>query len=54
LIAALMAQGQSPWLAAQTGAWWHAYLAWRLAQNRRVVLASEVIQAIAQGDQFGG
>ena len=54
LIAALMAQGQSPWQAAQTGVWWHAYLAWQLAQSRRVVLASDVIEAIAQADQFSG
>ncbi|MFG1497152.1 NAD(P)H-hydrate dehydratase [Saccharospirillum sp. HFRX-1] len=54
LIAALMAQGQSPWQAAQTGAWWHAYLAWQLAQSRRVVLASDVIEVIAQADQFSG
>lgn len=53
-IAALMAQGQSPWQAAQTGAWWHAYIGRSLAQHRRVVIASEVIDAIAQGDRFQG
>lgn len=51
LIAALMAQGQSPWQAAQTGVWWHAYLGWQLAQRRRVVLASDLIAALAQPDQ---
>ncbi|PTY37106.1 hypothetical protein BGP77_07465 [Saccharospirillum sp. MSK14-1] len=53
-IAALMAQGESPWQAAQTGAWWHAYMGKQLAQRRRVVLASDVIDAIAQGDRFQG
>lgn len=51
-IAALMAQGQSSWQAAQTGAWWHAYLAWQLAQRQRIVRASELIDALAQADQF--
>ncbi|WP_205323243.1 NAD(P)H-hydrate dehydratase [Saccharospirillum mangrovi] len=54
LIAALMAQGQSPDQAAQTGAWWHAYLAWQLAQHQRVVLATDVIAAIARADQYSG
>lgn len=54
LIAALLAQGQTPWQAAQTGAWWHAFLAAERARTHRVVLASDLIAALQRGPQLSG
>jgi len=46
LIAGLMAQGLGQEEAAKTGAWWHAKLGAQLAQRYRIVLATDLIEAI--------
>lgn len=48
VIASLLAQGQDLRTAALTGAWWHAAIATERAQNRRLVLATEVITRLSR------
>lgn len=53
LVAGLMAQGLTALQAAQCGAWWHASLGARLARQYRVVLATDLIDAIRTRSENG-